>query len=237
MYCLGKKTLDKFVNRVIGDTQNLGPFHLAFGGAEFSITGRGEHYASPYLKLRKLMQKRAGPTNFSFVDEWNTSKVCHRCFQPLMKVKMPVKEKPPKLEEEREKSPPKSNAQQNGDTRRKAPKMMTVRGLQRCGSRKSNKIYNAECPIGGAFIDRDSNAATNIALKYIWEINLEPDPPNNFRNLMKDTRLKSPSAFFALESKKETLPTSSAPCRLRTNKGVASVRYKPLAATILNCDG
>ena len=208
MYCLSKKTLDKFVNRVIGDTQNLGPFHLAFGGAEFATTGPGEHYASPYLKLRKLMQKRAGPTNFSFVDEWNTSKVCHRCFQPLMKVK-------------REKPPPNSNAQQNGDRlegegsglpvkiRPTMSKMMTLRGLLRCSSGKSDNIYN-QCPIGGAFIDRDSNAATNIALKYIWEIKLEPNPPNNFRNLMRDTRLKPPRAFFYLKSKKETLPTSSA---------------------------
>ena len=190
------------------------------------------------------MQKRAGPTNFSFVDEWNTSKVCHRCFQPLMKVKVPLKEKRPKLQEEREEQPPKPNAQQNGDRldgegsglpvkrRPRVSKMKTVRGLQRCGSVKSNKFHNAECPIGGAFIDRDSNAATNIALKYIWEIKSEPDPPNNFRNLMKDTRLKCSSAFFYLESKKETLPTSSASL---SNNGVAT-KYKPLAATISNCD-
>ena len=94
--------------------------------------------------------------------------------------------------------------------RQKAPKMKTLRGLQRCCSQKSNNINNAECPIGGAFIDRDSNAATNIALKYIWKIKLEPDPPNNFGNLMKDTRLKPQRSF--------TLPTPRASC---TNKDVA----------------
>ena len=95
--------------------------------------------------------------------------------------------------------------------RQKAPKMKTLRGLQRCCSEKSNNINNAECPIGGAFIDRDSNAATNIALKYIWKT--EPDPPNNFGNLMKNTRLKPQRSF--------TLPTLRASCRLSTNKDVA----------------
>ena len=30
----------------------------------------------------------------------------------------------------------------------KAPKKMTLMGLQCCGSAKSNKIHNAKCPIG-----------------------------------------------------------------------------------------
>ena len=191
------------------------------------------------------MEKRAGSTNFSVVDEWNTSKVCHRCFQPLMKVKVPVKEKRPKLQEE-EPPPPNDEEQdpegeENGTKRKASKKMMiTLRGLQRCCSGKSNKINNVDCPIGGAFIDRDSNAATNIALKYIW--NREPNPPNSFGNLMKNTRLNLPRSFFNLESQKEsTLPTStfSASCRLGTNEGVVSTslgRYRPLAATISNCD-
>ena len=212
VYCLRKKTLDKFVNRVIGDTKTLGPFHLAFGDAKFATTGRCEHYGSPYLKLRKVMQQRAGSINFSLVEEYNTSKVCHRCFQPLMKVKVPVKEKQ-NVDKEKKDQDRLEGEENTLKRRRKAPEMKTLRGLQRCCSEKSNNINNAECPIGGAFIDRDSNAATNIALKYIWEIKLEPDPPNNFTNLMKDTRLNPPRSFI--------LPTSRASCRLGTNKDVA----------------
>ena len=81
VYCLKRKTLDSFVNRVVGDTTR--PFHVAFGAAKFAATGKGEHYASPSSTVGKLIQEKAGHKNFTAVDEWNTSKVCHRCHEPL----------------------------------------------------------------------------------------------------------------------------------------------------------
>ena len=77
-----KKTLDNFVNRVVGDDR-AEPLHVAFGAAKFASTGRGEHYASPSSLVAKLIRKRVGPENYTFCNELNTFKVCHRFKEPL----------------------------------------------------------------------------------------------------------------------------------------------------------
>ena len=51
-----KKTLDRFINEVIGDVSQ--PFHIAFGAAKFSPTGKGEEFSSPCSLLGKLMKKK-----------------------------------------------------------------------------------------------------------------------------------------------------------------------------------
>ena len=50
---LKKKTLDNFV---IGDRSK--PFHIAFGSANFSATGKGE-------RIGKLIKEKVGPEKFS----------------------------------------------------------------------------------------------------------------------------------------------------------------------------
>ena len=167
VYCLKKKTLDNFINKVIGD----GPFHVAFGAAKFTPTGRGEHYSSPSSLLGKLMKKRIGEENFSLVDEWNTSKICHRCFQPLTRVK----------DEERD---------------------VYLRGLLHCSLRQSDLIndatlVNTTCPISGSFVDRDSNAATNIALKKL---------DSTIRNLQTGVRVQRPNSAFVLRRNHQPMP-------------------------------
>ena len=45
---------------------------------------------------------------------------------------------------------------------------------------------SSKCPIDGSFVDRDSNAATNIALKLLVGDNNN----NNIQNLVRGTRIK-----------------------------------------------
>ena len=179
VYCLKKKTLDNFINDVVGDRHKS--FHIAFG----ATTGKGEHYSSPYSLIGKLMRERVGgEENFSSVDEWNTSKVCHRCFRPLTRVSVP------------------ENWNKKRKGRGRGEKY--VRGLLRCCSTESNDDNNLlsfnntgestsstpppSCPIAGSFVDRDSNAATNIALKLLV----------NTPNLKRGIRVYPPQSIFQL---------------------------------------
>ena len=182
VYCLKKKTLDKFVKSVVGDPSKQ--FHVAFGRAKFAATGRGEHFSSPSSTLRKLFREKFGPENFTLVDEWNTSKVCHRCKEPLTIVG--------------------SWRRAEGD----APPLI-LRGLRLCSSRqrKNNldedegdasavvsSIGQKNCPIAGSFVDRDSNAATNIASKLLMLPHLLPlsesPSPSQPSNLARGVSVK-----------------------------------------------
>ena len=82
-----------------------------------------------------------------------------------------------------------------------------LRGLRRCcsaaqsdddsTSNDESSSSSSKCPIAGSFVDRDSNAATNIALKLLVHT----------PNLVRGTRLKQPWSIFWLNhqiySKKE----------------------------------
>ena len=51
-------------------------------------------------------------------------------------------------------------------------RLIRLRGLRRCYSAKSyqnNSDVVPQCPIAGSFVDRDSNAATNIAKKFLLQ--------------------------------------------------------------------
>ena len=111
--------------------------------------------------MGKLIQKRVGKSNFSPGDEWNTTRDCHQCFEPLTEVCFEKEE-----------------AVEGENKERVRKKVAYLRGLRRCCSAQSDIKNNnsAEdnphtspsritCPIGGAFVDRNGNAVTNIALK------------------------------------------------------------------------
>ena len=193
-----KKTLDRFINEVIGDVSQ--PFHIAFGAAKFSPTGKGEEFSSPCSLLGKLIKKRVGSKNFSLVDEWNTSKVCHRCNEglcPVIFLREDQLEKAKENEREKNRSnenEEEGNTKKNKERRRRA--IYPLRDLLRCSSQRKNNYNNnyqsnedkentasarentpptssspppspSFCPNGGMYVNRDSNAATNIALKFI----------------------------------------------------------------------
>ena len=165
---------------------------MAFGRAKFSPTGLGEQCASPASRVAKIFRnKTLGRKDFeiSYVDEWNTSKVCHRCNQPLQKIRI----------ENKNDSNYNNNNNSNGSNVVTAAeegggrvigegkglrnlsifKIRCLRGLMRCGSaRKASTVSSSSpsssssptspvCPIGGLFVDRDANAAANIGLKVI----------------------------------------------------------------------
>ena len=175
VYGLKKRTLDTFINRIVGDTSK--PLHIAYGSAKFKATGRGEKFSSPSSSVAKLIEKKVGSKNFSVVDEWNTSKVCHRCFEPLTDVGYYRKSK-------------------EDDARI----LVRLRGLRRCSTQSnknndktpssSSSSPSSSCPIGGAFVDRDSNAATNIALKLL----MAQTP----QNLQRGVRVHNTQSLFLL---------------------------------------
>ena len=187
VYCLKKKVLNNFINKVIGDN-NSKPVHIAFGNAKFAPAGKGESYSSPYILLGKLFERRVGSENFTFVDEWNTSKVCHRCFQPLTRVEC--------FRQGRKKNGVDGRGREEREMITDSEKVVILRGLRCCSTARINKNnkktkittlqYNNNnnnnndddddddnftklplCPIGGKFVNRDSNAAINIAQKLL----------------------------------------------------------------------
>ena len=97
--------------------------------------------------------------SFSLVNEWNTSKICHRCREPLQEVMIKKKKK------------------REDDDDDDKERWVISRGLRRCQSdalqtRENSGLshYSSSrviCPIGGKLINRDSNAAANIAIKLI----------------------------------------------------------------------
>ena len=113
--------LNYFVDKLLGDIKNS-PVYVAFGSG-------GDHEI--HLKIAKLIKQKIGKENFSYVNEWNTSKVCHRCLQPLAIVEV----------------------RQNYNT---------IDRLLVCCS-------EASCPIRGLIVNRDSNAAINIAQKVFFD--------------------------------------------------------------------
>ena len=190
VYCLKKKVLDNFANKVLQqkgggkrgrrrrrrrkrdeeeekEVQKM-PF-IAYGDAKFSATGTrhssrnsnssssksSSNCASPASRFAKLLERKVDGAaaaiattakKFFRVNEWNTSKVCHRCFKPVQGVRC--------IEEKEE----------EGEEREKNKKQeisYVLRGIQRCSSDKK------ECPLAGKFLNRDSNAATNIALRML----------------------------------------------------------------------
>ena len=221
VYCLKKKTLAKFINKVIGDVSQ--PFHIAFGAAKFAPTGRGEAFSSPCSSLGKLIREKAGSRNFSLIDEWNTSKACHRCNQSLSSVKFIRNDQWEKDDENEEEGKMKKKE------RRKA--IYPLRGLLRCSSQRKNNYdhnyhFNEDketltrtqantpsssfCPLGGMFVNRDSNAATNIALKFLLTLNHQISLPNLIRGVKiekkgKDFWLDLNQKRYFYSQKKKTI--------------------------------
>ena len=71
-----------------------------------------------------------------------------------------------------------------------------MRGLGRCSTRNNprsnDEIPQSFSPIGDAFVDRDSSAETNMALKL-----LIPQPP---LNLQRGVTVKKPTAVLRLNT-------------------------------------
>lgn len=177
LYSLKRKVLDRFVERVVRGGKDNDDYIIAYGGAKFASTGRKENYSSPAASVGTLLQRKAAATGrFAVVDEWNTSKVCHRCLEPLEKV---VKEE-------------KKKAAADGGVRE-------VRGLRRCSAQRLNVGDAAKddngpqqsCPLAGAFIDRDYNAARNMVTKYMTG-------PSSSSYLVRGNRITSPKKNFTL---------------------------------------
>ena len=161
------------------------------------------------------------------VDEWNTSKVCHRCNQGLSLVK-PIRKDQLEKDNENDKEVNRNDNENEEveNTKKKRRKVdYPLRGLLHCSSQSKNDYYNnnnnhpsnedkkeniastgentpptsspppppAFCPIGGMFVNRDSNAATNIALKFI---------SSRIKNPTSDQQLSLPNLIHGVRIEK-----------------------------------
>ena len=158
VYSRKQKCIANFVNQIIPPNSNVTDYHVAFGDAKFAATGKGERFSSPAKLFGKVIRERVGgDIRFSPVNENYTSKVCHRCNQPL------------NLLEKDCFSTRYVDTDQISTTRREN------RNTRRCAMRKSfavkKSVQRGEeevvvgCPLGGRYVDRDYNASTNIAHK------------------------------------------------------------------------
>lgn len=74
-YCLKRKTLDNFFQKMKGNTKPV----IAYGAAKFNSTSRGE-LSAPTTYVSKRCAKHY-PT--VMVDEFRTTKMCYKCRKPL----------------------------------------------------------------------------------------------------------------------------------------------------------
>ena len=141
VYCLKNKTLDTFVNSVMNKKKTKlmqHPVTIAYGAAKFSSTGRGEHFSSPTSIIKKkFIDACKKDAQLVDVDEYNTSKICYRCHGDLKIVLRKSQE---------------INKNGTHETR-----VREVRGLRRCESSSCLRL-------GRPYLDRDLNAAANIAI-------------------------------------------------------------------------
>lgn len=167
---------------------------MAFGTAGFPPTGRNEHYASPAGRMRRLFERAAGPRRFAHVDEWNTSRICHRCLGPLQSIRYVAREVDPVTRKEtscgiREirglKRCPIINDDDYDDEAPAASSSSSGAAETGCTGQgitddlhtsseeeEKKKKKKSKCPLAGAFLDRDYNAARNMVTRYV-NINLE----------------------------------------------------------------
>ena len=89
--------------------------------------------------------------------------------------------------------------------RRKRDAISYPRGLRRCCSAiqsdefvystSNDEFPTSSCPISGAFVDRDRNAATNIALRLLLG-------GDNINNLVRGIKVEMRKPIFWLNSKR-----------------------------------
>ena len=121
--------IDEFVAKIIRGRRNV---HIAFGG-NIDIPSRDKNWGgceflrNPNKFIFKSMKRLVGKENISLIDEWNTTRVCHRCFSILG-----------------------------------------------CVDERHRVCRNSECPNYYLIVDRDLNAAANMANKLIFS----PTPRN-----------------------------------------------------------
>ena len=75
-----QRTIDTFVNKLLRDPEEQPgpkrPIVVAYGSGKFSAS-------VPTTAVPRKLQQRLGRDNVCFVDEYNTSRVCHGCDSPL----------------------------------------------------------------------------------------------------------------------------------------------------------
>lgn len=181
-FVLKKKTLDRFVDKIAKSLAGRGDnYRVAFGASNFSAMGnKHKHHTSPYSLLGKMIESKVGKERFALVDEWNTSKVCHRCREPLQIIAAYREEK--------------------GEGEMNRTVLRQIRGLSRCRSAKSSPDKDGCYPISGAFVDRDYNVACNIAQMYVRAVSTVEATPCKLDRGVHVERGKENKDYFVLRS-------------------------------------
>ena len=81
-YRLKHKVVDRFLRRLVTESEDARPVHIGYGSAKFPANGKGEVSApvSFVYKRCALMFKT------TLVDEYCTTKMCNNCHEKLVKV-------------------------------------------------------------------------------------------------------------------------------------------------------
>ena len=77
------KTIDDFTYSIIGNREDV---RIAYGNTNSLVFDNGnccDFLKNPNKRILKSIENKIGANNVSMISEWNTSKVCHRCFKEL----------------------------------------------------------------------------------------------------------------------------------------------------------
>lgn len=168
VYSRKQRCIADFVNRLIPPKSDVTRYHVAFGAAKFAATGKGEHFSSPARTLGRAIRRRVGgDARFSPVGENYTSRVCHRCHQPLNKLVKGCFSIDRGFKEGSDRTAT-AALRENRDTRRCAMgKSFEGSATSAEEQHPHHQRRSAGCPLGGRYVDRDYNASTNMAHKLL----------------------------------------------------------------------
>ena len=122
-YQLKARTIDRFLRRVQGSVSATStvPVRIAYGGAKFNASGRGEQVSAPLTVQLKRCRALFGHKNVTLVDEYCTTKCCAKCG-----------------------AAGRTSVLQNLTIKDATGDVVTVRGLKRCGSTECCSFYDRD---------------------------------------------------------------------------------------------
>ncbi|AAL33487.1 hypothetical protein SWSSV_gp165 [White spot syndrome virus] len=170
VYSRKQKCISNFIDELIPKRDKIEDYHIAFGDAKFACTGRGEQYASPArIFAKKIKERVGGDKRFTFVDEKYTSKVCHRCNQPLNMLEKDCfspnkKRKPPTIVTTTTTTTTEED-EENGKWKKATP-LRENRDTRRCSSEKTQFGYSSNRKVSTGDISMETPVPSSTSSSF-----------------------------------------------------------------------